>query len=46
MANETWQARVASILRVVDQFEARKAQTAHDDLIGAWPVQSEAVAAG
>jgi len=46
MAGETWQARVASILRVVDEFEARKAQTAHDDLIGAWPVHGEALATG
>jgi glycosyltransferase involved in cell wall biosynthesis len=45
MANETWQARVGAILAVVDQLEARKAQTAHDDLIGAWPVQ-DALAAG
>jgi glycosyltransferase involved in cell wall biosynthesis len=28
MVNETWQARVASISNVLDQFEARKAQTA------------------
>ena len=40
MKNETWQARVAAILRVVDQLEARKAQTAHDDLVGAWPVHA------
>ena len=44
MKNETWQARVASILRVVDQLEQRAAQTAHDDLIGAWPVSGEAIA--
>jgi glycosyltransferase involved in cell wall biosynthesis len=46
MGSETWEARVASILRVVDQFEARKAQTAEDDLIGAWPVHDSALAAG
>jgi glycosyltransferase involved in cell wall biosynthesis len=46
MRNETWQARVASILGIVDQFEARKAQTSDDDLIGAWPVHGELVAAG
>jgi len=46
MASETWQARVASLLRVVDQFEARKAQTAEDDLIGAWPVHGDAFATG
>ena len=46
MMNETWEARVASILRVVDQLEARKAQTAHDDLIGAYPVHGDALATG
>jgi hypothetical protein len=46
MVKETWQARVDSILGVVDQLEARKAQTAHDDLVGAWPVHGPAVAAG
>ena len=45
MVNETWEARVASILRVVDELEARKGQTAHDDLLGAWPV-ADAAAAG
>ncbi len=44
MADETWQARVAAILRTVEQFEARKAQTAHDDLVGAWPVHDELIA--
>jgi glycosyltransferase involved in cell wall biosynthesis len=38
MKTETWQARVASVTRIVDQLEARKHQTAHDDLIGAYPV--------
>jgi len=46
MANETWQARVGSILGIVDQFEARKAQTSEDDLIGAWPVRGDALATG
>ena len=41
MANETWQARVASILKIVDGLETRKQQTAHDDLIGAYPVVGE-----
>ena len=40
MKNETWQARVAAILAVVDQLEARKAQTAQDDFIGAYPVHA------
>jgi len=44
MANETWQARVAAILDVVDELEARKRQTSRDDLIGAWPVNGDAVA--
>jgi glycosyltransferase involved in cell wall biosynthesis len=44
MKEETWEARVASILRTIEQFEARKAQTSRDDLIGAWPVHGEAVA--
>ena len=46
MKDETWQARVAAILRVIDQLEARKRQTPGDDLIGAWPVRDEAAAAG
>ncbi|HEY5920444.1 MAG TPA: glycosyltransferase [Kofleriaceae bacterium] len=46
MVDETWQARVASILRVVDQLEARKNQRAEDDLIGAYPIHGDARAAG
>jgi glycosyltransferase involved in cell wall biosynthesis len=46
MKTETWQARVAAILRIVDQLEARKSQSAHDDLIGAWPVHADNLAAG
>lgn len=38
MESETWEARVASVMRVVDQYEARKHQTANDDLIGAFPI--------
>ncbi len=44
MKTETWEGRVAAVLRTLEQFEARKAQTAHDDLIGAWPVRDEALA--
>ena len=36
MIDETWQARVASILRTVDQLEARKAQRPSDDFVGAF----------
>jgi glycosyltransferase involved in cell wall biosynthesis len=44
MMDETWQARVAAILRTIEQFEARKAQSPHDDLVGAWPVHDELIA--
>lgn len=44
MKSETWEGRVAAIVRTIEQFEARKAQTAHDDLVGAWPVRGEALA--
>ncbi len=40
MKTETWEARVAAILRTVEQFEARKAQTSTDDLIGAYPIHA------
>jgi glycosyltransferase involved in cell wall biosynthesis len=39
MTSETWEARVAAIVRVIDELEAREAQTAYDDLLGAWPVR-------
>jgi glycosyltransferase involved in cell wall biosynthesis len=38
MESETWQGRVSSVTRIVEQFEARKLQTADDDLIGAFPI--------
>ena len=41
MESETWQARVAATMRLVEQYEARKHQTAHDDLIGAFPIPEE-----
>ncbi|HEU4615856.1 MAG TPA: glycosyltransferase [Kofleriaceae bacterium] len=44
MQNETWEARVAAIEHVIEQLESREAQTAHDDLIGAWPVREQAFA--
>jgi hypothetical protein len=44
MQNETWEARVAAIEHVIEQLEAREAQTAQDDLIGAWPVREQAIA--
>jgi glycosyltransferase involved in cell wall biosynthesis len=44
MKHETWQARVAAIERIIEQFEARKAQTSRDDLVGAWPVHGDAAA--
>jgi hypothetical protein len=40
MESETWQARVAAVTRTVEKFEARKHQTAHDDLIGAFPIHA------
>ena len=45
MDSETWQARVAATMRTVEQFEARKAQTATDDLIGLFPVFGEVAVA-
>lgn len=45
MDSETWEARVAATMRTVEQFEARKHQTAHDDLIGAFPVFGEVAVA-
>ncbi|HEY5951985.1 MAG TPA: hypothetical protein VIV40_41095, partial [Kofleriaceae bacterium] len=46
MQNETWQARVAAILRVVDGLEARKSPTSDDDTIGAYPIHGDELAAG
>jgi glycosyltransferase involved in cell wall biosynthesis len=46
MQSETWQARVGAVMRIVDQFEERKAQTADDDLIGAFPILGERFAVG
>ncbi len=40
MQSETWQARVAAIVGVIEQLEVREAQTTHDDLIGAYPIRS------
>jgi glycosyltransferase involved in cell wall biosynthesis len=38
MENETWSARVAAVMRTIDQIEDRKTQSAEDALLGAWPV--------
>lgn len=38
MKSETWQARVASVMRTVELIELRKWQTDEDDLVGAWPI--------
>jgi glycosyltransferase involved in cell wall biosynthesis len=45
MQTETWQARVASVMRTVDLVEMRKWQTAEDDLVGAWPIFGNAALA-
>ena len=44
MQGETWQARALAIAHVIDQLEAREAQRAGDDLVGAWPVRGDAIA--
>ena len=40
MATETWAARVGAIQSTVDRLAERKSQTAHDDLVGAYPIEA------